>query len=86
MTFDTGLDSYYVQPDDFQVCFQSDTPFLDADGFTVTLGLLPDCDDGSSSFVYEPPVPPCVESRSADGGVVTVTFLAPATGDPKGRV
>ena len=23
MTFDTGLDPYYVHPDDFQVCFQS---------------------------------------------------------------
>ena len=31
MTFDTGLDPYYVHPDDFQVCFQSETPFLDAD-------------------------------------------------------
>ena len=86
MTFDTGLDSYYVQPDDFQVCFQSDTPFLDADGFLVNLGLLPNCFPDYSSLVFDPPVPPCVESRTADGGVVSVTFLTPATGDPKGRV
>jgi hypothetical protein len=86
MTFDTGLDSYYVQPDDFQVCFQSDTQFLDADGFLVNLGLLPNCFPDYSSLVFDPPVPPCVESRTADEGVVSVTFLTPATGDPKGRV
>lgn len=87
MSFDTGLSPYFVNPDAFQVCFESETPFVDADGQTVTLGLLPDCDDGytSSSYADEPPVPPCVESRSADGSVVYVTFLAPA-GDPKGRV
>ncbi len=44
MTFDTGLDPYYVHPDDFQVCFQSETPFLDRLGDWTTLGLLPDCD------------------------------------------
>ncbi len=78
MSFNTGLDPYYVNPDDFQVCFQSLTPFVDVNNESVTLGLLPDCDP------YEP-VPPCVESRYADGSVVFVTFLAPA-GDPKGRV
>ena len=85
MTFDTGLGSYYVDPDDFQVCFQSETPFLNADSEMVTLGLLPNCFADYESFVYVPPVPPCVESRTADGSVVSVTFLAPA-GDPKGRV
>jgi hypothetical protein len=86
MTFDTGLDSYYVHPDDFQVCFQSDTPFpyLDGDGATTTLGLLPNCFADYESFVSDP-VPPCVESRYNIGSVVYVKFLAPA-GDPKGRV
>ena len=84
MTFDTGLDPYDVHPDDFQVCFQSETPFLDADSETVTLGLLPNCFADYESFVSDP-IPPCVESRTADGSVVSVTFLAPA-GDPKGRV
>jgi hypothetical protein len=89
MTFDTGLDPYYVQPDDFQVCFQSDTafPYRDGDGAMTNLGLLPDCETSDyESILYEPPVPPCVESRSVDElGVVSVTFLAPS-GDPKGRV
>jgi hypothetical protein len=86
LSFDTELDPYYLNPDDFQVCFESDTPFLDREGATVTLGLLPDCEaPDPESFSYAPPVPPCVESRNADGSFVYLTFLAPA-GDPKGRV
>ena len=45
--------------------------------------LLPDCEIDYPSFVYVPPVPPCVEDRNADGTFVYLTFLAPA-GDPKG--
>ena len=85
MSFDTGLGEYYVHPDDYQVCFESDTPFLDRNGDTTTLGLLPDCEIDYPSFVYVPPVPPCVEDRNVDGSFVYLTFLAPA-GDPKGRV
>ena len=77
--FDTGLDPYFVQPGDFQVCYQSPTSFVDRDGATVTLGLLPDCDP------YGDPVSPCVLDRSADGSFVFITFVAPQ-GDPKGRV
>ncbi len=85
MSFDTGLDPYYVNPDDYQVCFQSDTAFLDRNGDVTNLGLLPDCEIDYESFVYVPPVPPCVDSRNVDGSFVYLTFLAPA-GDPKGRV
>ena len=85
MSFDTGLDPYYLNPDDYQVCFQSDTPFLDRNDVSTTLGLLPDCEVDYPSFVYVPPVPPCVEDRNSDGSFVYLTFLAPA-GDPKGRV
>jgi hypothetical protein len=81
MSFDTGLDPNLVHPGDFQVCFESETPFLDRGGAMVTLGLLPDCDHSLS----HPPVPPCVKSRSSIGSVVSLTFLAPA-GDPRGRV
>ena len=85
MSFDTGLGEYYVHPDDYQVCFESDTAFLDRNGDTVNLGLLPDCETDYESFIYVPPVPPCVEDRNVDGSFVYLTFLAPA-GDPKGRV
>ena len=71
----------------FQVCYQSPTPFVDRNDATVTTGLLPDCDE------YEPEsTAPCVLSRVQGDEdyysslvMVTVTFLAPA-GDPKGRV
>ncbi len=56
-----------------------------ANGDTTNLGLLPECEVDYPSFVYVPPVPPCVEDRNADGSFVYLTFLAPA-GDPKGRV
>ena len=74
-----------MHPDDYQVCFESDTAFLDRNGDTTNLGLLPDCEIDYPSFVYVPPVPPCVEDRNVDGSFVYLTFLAPA-GDPKGRV
>ena len=89
LSFDTDLDPYYVQPDDYQVCFEADNPFLNRDDEIVTLGLLPDCDDDYYEYSYydedDEPVPPCVVSRSVEGSVVSLTFLAPA-GDPKGRV
>ncbi|MGZ4147013.1 MAG: hypothetical protein ACXVPL_04825, partial [Actinomycetota bacterium] len=64
--------------DHFQVCYQSDTTFIDRNGDPVNLGLLPDCDPYT-------PVAPCVESRNQDGTFVYITFLAPA-GDPRGRI
>ncbi len=71
MSFDTGLGEYYVHPDDYQVCFESDTPFLDRNGDTTNLGLLPECETDYESFVYVPPVPPCVEDRNVDGSFVS---------------
>jgi hypothetical protein len=85
MSFDTGLGEYYVHPDDYQVCFESDTPFLDRNGDTTNLGLLPECETDYESFLYVPPVPPCVEDRDVVGSFIHLTFLAPA-GDPKGRL
>jgi hypothetical protein len=83
--FDTG--NPYASAFDFDVCFESDSAFLDKNGDLVMLGLLPDCfDDSESSLYYESPVPPCVEYRGGESGsVVNLTFLAPE-GDPKGRV
>ena len=86
MSFDTGLGEYYVHPDDYQVCFQSDTPFLDRRRrHGDTWVCFPTARSDYESFVYVPPVPPCVEDRNVDGSFVYLTFLAPA-GDPKGRV
>lgn len=88
ISFDTG--DPYADAYDFNVCYESDSEFLDINGDPTTLGLLPDCfDDYESSLYYEyyeSPVPPCVDYRGGgEGSVVTLAFLAPA-GDPKGRV
>jgi hypothetical protein len=65
----------------YQVCYESPTPFTDRFGAeNVNVGLLPDCD---SEFPES--TAPCLLSKSFEGSVVTVTFLAPS-GDPKGRV
>ena len=92
MTFDTGFGDYEysLYPDDFQVCFESDTAFTDREGDTVFLGLLPDCTvDEYPSFTIESSSsendPPCVVDRWNDGSIVSVQFRTPA-GDPKGRV
>ncbi len=89
MSFDTGLgsDRSYLTPDDYQVCFQSDTPFLDRHEDVVddprSAPRLRDRLPGRSSRA--PGAQPCVQGRNADGSFVYLTFLAPA-GDPKGRV
>ena len=84
--FDSGEGTIegYEPASDFQVCYESPTPFVDRHEATVTTGLLPDCD------YYDPEsTAPCVLSRVQGNEEystwVTITFLAPA-GDPKGRV
>jgi hypothetical protein len=84
INFDSGEGTIegYEPASDFQVCYESPTPFVDRHEATVTTGLLPDCDDYGSTA-------PCVLSRMQGNEEystwVTITFLAPA-GDPKGRV
>ena len=88
ISFDAGLGAGiegYDPAGDFQVCYESPTPFMDRHEESVTTGLLPDCD-----YEYPESTAPCVLSRIQGYGDysstwVTVTFLAPA-GDPKGRV
>ena len=87
ISFDAGLGAGiegYDPAGDFQVCYESPTPFIDRHEGSVTTGLLPDCDSSTPESTA-----PCVLSRIQGGDYrstwVTVTFLAPA-GDPKGRV
>ncbi len=47
ISFDAGLGASiegYDPVSDFQVCYESPTPFIDRHDDTVTTGLLPDCD------------------------------------------
>jgi hypothetical protein len=80
--FDTGIEDYYVNPNHYQVCYQSPTPFAERfHGDLVTTGVLPEC----ALPHYESNPPPCVLHRYVYGSVVSITFQAPE-GDPKGRV
>ena len=68
----------YVTSDPAEVpvtCFSSTVSFVDAVGATVTSGPLPTC-------MASAPSPPCVESISASGSLVTKVILIPP-GDPK---
>lgn len=92
-----GIDDYYFDLDDVEVCLQSELPFEDQEGETVEpgdAGLLPDCQpdcygpsySGYHHHYEHDPVPPCVVDRYFDGeGNVVIVFLT-APGDPKGRV
>ena len=86
ISFDSGEGTIegYEPASDFQVCYESPTPFVDRHEATVTTGLLPDCD-----YEYPESTAPCVLSRTQGNEEystwVYITFLAPA-GDPKGRV
>ena len=85
MSFDTGLDPYYVLPDDYQVCFQSDEAFLDREGFTTTSVCSPTARSTTHPSSTCHRCRRASRDRSEDGSFVYVTFLAPS-GDPKGRV
>jgi len=86
--FAIDTDLGYPDPADFQVCYESETPFY-ARGQEgqVTLGLLLDCaeypDDSYSDPVYNDP--PCILERDIEGSTVFLTAQLPG-GDPKGRV
>ena len=62
----------------FAVCYQSDVPFTDLFGHSVTTGLLPPC---SIPFVKKPVVAPCVQSIDPlplfAGNVVEIRFENP---------
>lgn len=58
------------------ICLQTDTPFTDKSGDSVTEGLLPDCGDVADQ-------PPCIVSRNKNAGNEIVVFNLIA-GDPKG--
>lgn len=86
--FTIETDVGYPDPDDFQICYQSDAPFFAQGSETqVTLGLLLDCveypDDSYGDPVYHDP--PCILERSVEGSTVTLLAQLPG-GDPKGRV
>jgi hypothetical protein len=71
-----------VQPNNgasfYRVCYESPTPFVDASGATVTLGLLPSCSAVAN-------VAPCQQSvTKTKAGDVIETVLLPA-GDPRFR-
>jgi hypothetical protein len=85
-TLETGLG--YPDPDDFQICYESENPFYARGVETqVTLGLLLDCveypDDSYGDTVYNDP--PCILERSTEGSTVILLAQLPG-GDPKGRV
>ncbi len=66
----------------FAVCYQSQTPFKDLYGHSVTTGLLPLC---SLPFTHRPVVAPCVQSISElpfKLGKVVEKIVVPA-GDPR---
>jgi hypothetical protein len=82
ISFDTGIEDYYVNPNHYQICYESPTPFAERfHGDLVTKGVLPEC----ALPHYESNPPPCVLDRYVYGSIVTITFQAPE-GDPKGRV
>ncbi len=66
----------------FAVCYQSQTPFKDLFGHSVTTGLLPVC---SLPFTHKPVVAPCVQSITElpfKLGNVVEKIVVPA-GDPR---
>lgn len=60
----------------YQVCFESDTAFIDRFGDVTTKGLLPDCG--------KPANPPCISKKQKKGGAVVITLLL-RPGDPSFR-
>jgi hypothetical protein len=63
-----------------RVCYASELPFVDRNGVTTTLGVLPFCS------VKDPAIPPCQRATRVDKntGAHVITFLSPP-GSTRGR-
>ena len=81
ISFNSGLSSIEGSDpaSDFQVCYQSPTPFVDRHDETVTTGLLPDCDE----YVPESTAP-CVLSRVLYDGTLGQGHVPGTGGRPEG--
>ena len=59
----------------YQVCYSSDTAFVNRSGNVVNTGLLPDCNAATP--------PPCVVSITKDKAGQIVEKVSVPSGDPK---